>query len=138
MSAGLPGLGLGGLFFLLSALFVAPGVEIVRTVRGQSSVEAWRVVARQFAMALVMVGAIEATLRATALFPGDAFQEAGKGLAGPAFEPIAFAMVGLGAMLLVVKLIALALRPRKPRRRDPVTDRVYRLGRRLVFDRGGS
>jgi hypothetical protein len=62
MSAGLPGLGLGGLFFVLSAL-LGPFVELIRTARGRSSVAAWRAVGRQFALALTMVAAVELTLR---------------------------------------------------------------------------
>lgn len=62
MSAGLPGLGLGGLFFIVSAL-VAPIVELRRTVNGCSSVRAWRAVGRQFALAVAMIVAIDLTLR---------------------------------------------------------------------------
>ena len=62
MSAGLPGLGLGGLFFILSAL-VAPLFELERTARGRSSAAAWRTVGRQFAQAVLMVVAIDLTLR---------------------------------------------------------------------------
>jgi hypothetical protein len=54
MSAGMPGLGLGGLFFVLSALF-APIVELRRTAQGRSSGAAWRQVGRQFAIAATMV-----------------------------------------------------------------------------------
>jgi len=54
MSAGMPGLGLGGLFFVLSALF-APFVELRRTAQGRSSAAAWRQVGRQFAIAATMV-----------------------------------------------------------------------------------
>ena len=54
MSAGMPGLGLGGLFFVLSALF-APVVELHRTAQGRSSAAAWRAVGRQFAIAATMV-----------------------------------------------------------------------------------
>ena len=54
MSAGMPGLGLGGLFFVLSALF-APVVELRRTAQGRSSGAAWRQVGRQFAIAVAMV-----------------------------------------------------------------------------------
>jgi hypothetical protein len=54
MSAGMPGLGLGGLFFVLSALF-APVVELRRTAQGRSSAAAWRQVGRQFAIAITMV-----------------------------------------------------------------------------------
>lgn len=62
MSAGLPGLGLGGLFFIVSAL-LAPFVELVRTVRGRSSRHAWLQVGRQFCLALTMIVAVELTLR---------------------------------------------------------------------------
>ncbi len=63
MSAGLPGLGLGGLFFILSAL-VAPFVELLRTVRGQSSRARWAEVGRQFALAALMIVAVDLTIRA--------------------------------------------------------------------------
>jgi hypothetical protein len=62
MSAGLPGLGLGGLFFIFSAL-LAPFGELWRTVRGRSRPGEWRAVARQFAQAVTMVIAIDLTLR---------------------------------------------------------------------------
>jgi hypothetical protein len=57
MSAGLPGLGLGGLFFVISAL-VAPVVELHRTAQGRSSLAAWRQVGRQFAIAVVIVAVV--------------------------------------------------------------------------------
>jgi hypothetical protein len=62
MSAGLPGLGLGGLFFILSAL-VAPFFELGRMARGRSSAASRRTVARQFAQAALMVAAVDLTLR---------------------------------------------------------------------------
>jgi hypothetical protein len=62
VSAGLPGLGLGGLFFILSAL-AAPLVELVRTARGRSSLARWRRLGRQFALALAMIVAVDVTLR---------------------------------------------------------------------------
>ena len=62
MSAGLPGLGLGGLFFIFSAL-LAPFPQLWRTVRGRSAPGDWRMVGRQFAQAAVMVAAIDLTLR---------------------------------------------------------------------------
>lgn len=60
MSAGLPGLGLGGLFFMASALLM-PAFELIRTLRGASSRARWGVVARNFTLALVMVGAVAGT-----------------------------------------------------------------------------
>jgi hypothetical protein len=61
MTAGLPGVGIGGLFYLISALLM-PILEVVRTVRGRSSLARWRTVGRQFAMAVVMVGALTAVV----------------------------------------------------------------------------
>ena len=63
MTAGLPGCGLGGLFFVLCAL-LAPRWEIVRTVRGRSSLEAWTQTMRQFGLALAMVAAFDLMRRA--------------------------------------------------------------------------
>jgi hypothetical protein len=62
LSAGLPGLGLGGLFFIVSAL-LAPFGQLWRMARGRSLPGEWRVVVRQFAQAATMVIAIDLTLR---------------------------------------------------------------------------
>ena len=88
MSAGLPGLGLGGLFFVLSAL-LAPAVELGRTARGQSSPEAWRQCGRQFALALAMVAVV------TWFVP---------------LKPIGITMAVLVTVLLLAKAAQLALR----------------------------
>jgi hypothetical protein len=64
MSAGLPGLGLGGLFFIFSAL-LAPFPELWRTLRGRSDVASWKAIGRQLAQALAMIAAIDLTLRLT-------------------------------------------------------------------------
>jgi hypothetical protein len=94
VSAGLPGLGLGGLFFVLSAL-LAPFVELIRTARGRSSVAAWRAVCRQFALALTMVAAVELTLRSLCTL-ADA-----TGLAGPLSDrsPTVLALLPIGITL---------------------------------------
>lgn len=54
MSVGLPGVGLTGLFFVLSALLALP-LEIVRTIRGRSSLERWAEVLRSLALAVAMI-----------------------------------------------------------------------------------
>ncbi len=54
MTAGIPGVGLGGLFFVISALLMVV-VELYRTVQGRSSVARWRFVGRQAVMALGIV-----------------------------------------------------------------------------------
>lgn len=62
MSAGLPGLGLGGLFFIFSAL-LAPFPQLLRTFRGQSRAGDWAMIGRQFAQATLMVAAVDLALR---------------------------------------------------------------------------
>ncbi len=54
MSAGIPGIGLGGLFFVISALLMLV-FEIVRTLQGRSSAERWRVVGYQSGLAAGIV-----------------------------------------------------------------------------------
>ena len=67
MSAGLPGLGLGGLFFIISAL-LAPFIEIVRIAAGRGRDVDWPQVWRSFALALTMIFAVDLTLRALYAF----------------------------------------------------------------------
>lgn len=55
MTAGLPGTGIGGVFYLLSALFM-PFIELVFTLRGKSSIARWMLVARQLLMAAGILG----------------------------------------------------------------------------------
>ena len=59
MNAGLPGVGIAGLFFVVSAL-VMPFVELVRTVAGRSSAERWRGVAHDWLLAVAMLAAFVA------------------------------------------------------------------------------
>jgi hypothetical protein len=56
MSAGLPGAGIAGVFYLASALLM-PAIELERTRRGRSSMAAWRLVVRQFLVSCaILVG----------------------------------------------------------------------------------
>lgn len=50
MTAGLPGTGIGGVFYLLSALLM-PLFELVNTLRGQSSWSRWTLILKQLGMA---------------------------------------------------------------------------------------
>ena len=54
MNAGLPGTGIGGVFYLLCALLM-PFFELVKTVRGQSSWGRWVLIFRQLTMAAGIV-----------------------------------------------------------------------------------
>jgi len=55
MTAGLPGTGIGGVFYLLSTLLM-PIIEIIMTIRGKSSVARWMFVLRQLAMGATILG----------------------------------------------------------------------------------
>ena len=105
-------MGLGGLFFILSAL-VAPLVELVRTLRGTSSWGAWVGVGRNFVLALAMIAAIELTLRlAEAAVVGAGVERAaadGGALAIPLI-PLGITAALLATVLLGAKLMQLASR----------------------------
>jgi len=121
MSAGLPGLGLGGLFFIFSAL-MAPIPELWRTLRGRSDLAAWRVVGRQFAQAVLMVAVMDLALRFSYL----ALSETGLGNPPPADSGTVLPLVLIGitsALLSMVvigaKLAELVGRIRTDKRRVP-------------------
>jgi hypothetical protein len=114
MSAGLPGLGLGGLFFIFSAL-LAPLPELWKTLRGRSGVAAWRLVGRQFAQAVTMIVAIDLTIRLVYL----ALSATGLGNAPRADTGtvLPLTLIGITSVLLVAvigmaKLAELGLRIR--------------------------
>ncbi len=114
MSAGLPGLGLGGLFFIFSAL-LAPFPELWRTLRGRSDLASWRAIGRQLAQALAMIAAIDLTLRLTYVL----LSAAGIGDPRPADEatvlPLGLIGITTGLLVLVLcsaKLAELGLRAR--------------------------
>jgi hypothetical protein len=103
MSAGIPGLGLGGVFFVLSAL-LSPVVELYRTTRGRSSTAAWRRVGRQFAIATVMVIAVECALRLLLL--AGSLLGAGPGPASAGLSAVPVAPVGVTVGLLGLVIVA--------------------------------
>lgn len=112
MSAGLPGLGLGGLFFVITAL-LAPLFELHRTLRGRSSAEAWRQVARQFAIAVSMIVAVDLALRAllfTASLLGAEIGTRGSGLTVLPLAPIGITTALLAGLLAAAKGLQLGLR----------------------------
>ena len=55
MNAGLPGTGIGGVFYLLSALLM-PFFELIQTLRGRSSWSRWALLFKQLAMAAGIIG----------------------------------------------------------------------------------
>src|SRR3954466_14662291 len=83
MSAGLPGFGLGGIFFILSAP-LAPLFELPRTLRGRSSRARWGRIAGHLALALAMIVALEVALEILVTALGIGVSHAGHDAASAA------------------------------------------------------
>jgi hypothetical protein len=98
VSAGLPGLGLGGLFFIFSAL-LAPFRQLWRTFRGRSRSDDWAMIGRQFAQAAVMVAAIDLALRLAYL--GIAAAGLGNTPSVVSATVIPLTLIGITSVLLV-------------------------------------
>ena len=60
MTVGIPGVGFGGIFYMIGALLM-PVREVVRTARGESNVQRWVVVATQWSLAAGILVALWAT-----------------------------------------------------------------------------
>ncbi len=54
MVAGVPGTGIGGIFYLLSALLM-PFIELIKTFAGKSSKKRWKLVSKQMFLACGML-----------------------------------------------------------------------------------
>jgi hypothetical protein len=115
VSAGLPGLGLGGLFFIISAL-LAPLPELWRLIRGRSSVAAWRMIGRQLGQATVMIAAIDLSLRLVSL--AISLGGLGKAPAATTGVVLPLATIGLTSALMVTVLCAAKLAELTVRLRD--------------------
>lgn len=57
MNVGLPGTGIGGLFYLALALLM-PARELGRALRGRATRQGWRTALRQFAIAATILAAL--------------------------------------------------------------------------------
>jgi hypothetical protein len=121
MTAGIPGIGLGGLFFVISALLMVI-LELYRTVRGRSSLAHWRFVGHQAAIAAGIVLATAAALWLLELaLPGDPLDARvetgrGAGAGGESGESLAVALSTiplsatpiLGTLAFLVMVLCLA------------------------------
>lgn len=101
-NAGLPGTGLGGLFYLLLAFWM-PVAELPRTLRGQSSRARWRRIGTQFALACGIVAAVSSMAAAYVVLAdggGTRF-----GVPGPTLvlTPVALAVVLLSVLVVVLR-----------------------------------
>ena len=118
MFAGLPGIGVGTLFYVLSAFWM-PFRELPLLLRGQSSVKRWRLIARQLVFALsiiVCVAAADVVLgwmlgtRARGSFSPTRILNDQMSAQAPQSilaAPVAAALLMLGAVLLCVELARL-------------------------------
>ncbi|MBJ7359832.1 hypothetical protein [Nocardioides sp.] len=99
-NAGLPGTGLGGLFYVLLAFWM-PVAELPRTLRGQSSRARWRRIGSQFALACGIVAAVSSTAVASVSVAGT---DTGLGVPAPllVLGPVAVAVVLLSVLVAVL------------------------------------
>lgn len=112
MTAGLPGVGIGGIFYLISALLM-PVHELFRLVRGESSVERWRLVARQW----VLAAGILAGLWGTGWGLGQLLPREIAGPGSPASSIVARNVIeisALGLSLGTLMLVLLAVQIARP------------------------
>lgn len=107
-NAGLPGTGLGGLFYILLAL-VMPLVQVVRVVRGRSRPGQWRQVAQQFLLACGVLGALAIT---TLVYRDVLGGQNPFGVSGTAvlLAPVVLAGLLLVVLVLVLRVWALLVR----------------------------
>lgn len=56
MNVGLPGTGIGGLFYLLSAFLILL-YELLMTMRGKSNMKRWKIVGEQVGITITMIAA---------------------------------------------------------------------------------
>ena len=105
MNAGLPGTGIGGLFYVLLALLM-PVRELYLTARGRSSRERWRLVLQQAAIALGIVASLAVT---GWVFSRAVDTQEAVGLGGSSVFLAPALVAGLVLCLLVVVLRAWSL-----------------------------
>jgi hypothetical protein len=105
-NAGLPGTGLGGLFYIALAMWM-PLAELYQTLRGRSSVARWRQVGMQFALAC---GIVAATIGSAVTYLHLADVPSPFGLGGPTLvlAPVLFATLLLISLVVVLRIWATA------------------------------
>lgn len=141
MFAGLPGIGVGTLFYVLTALWM-PLRECPRLLSGQSSWRRWRVIGVQCFFALSIVASVALAERAILWVLGDA----APGSVGPArlvsdglaarsvgsilAAPVAASLLLLGAVLALVELLRILKAParRRPARAARGVDALRDVG----------
>jgi hypothetical protein len=118
MIVGLPGVGIGGVFYLISALLM-PVHELLRRARGESTAPRWGVIAAQWSTAVAILMALWATGWALGFVLPDAPPAATSGVTQTATRnaigmgALALSLATLGVVLLSVHIARLIVRPRE-------------------------
>ena len=127
MFAGLPGIGVGTLFYVLAGLCM-PALELVRVARGTSSVARWRIILRQCFFSVSVVASIMLAERGLMWILGETEHQSmnparilNQHLSTRAPEsiiaaPIAAALLLLVGVLLTVEVLRIVTRVRHARR----------------------
>jgi len=125
MNVGLPGAGIGGLFFILCAILTAP-IELVRAVRGRGSRRRSRQALQHTLVALGMAAALSVTyvlvrlaLRATASRRLERHGSARLHHELPALLPVAPVLVTVALLVAILAVAAAQLVVHRLRHRPP-------------------
>jgi hypothetical protein len=127
MTVGLPGVGIGGIFYLVSALLM-PVRSLVAVLRGRAEDARWPTVLRQSALALGILGALWLTGLALGWIIAHLMPEATRVVAGGGRSPgevrsvvrttaFALSLGTLAGVLALVQLLRVVL-PAKPTERN--------------------
>ena len=125
MFAGLPGIGVGTLFYVLMALWM-PFRELPRLARGTSSLSQWKMIVRQLFYAtgivvtvmfaervlLWLMGASPQPFSPAAMLHYELGARAGTSILA---APITASLLLLGGVILAVEVLRLIVRPRTER-----------------------
>ena len=120
MNVGLPGTGIGGLFYVLTA-FLMPLLELGRTLRGRSSLQRWQRVGTQTGLAAGILAGLWLTAQALQWCLPTPVMVSLKGVHHHAARslgvtPTLITFMMLGGVLLGTEVLHLLLRWEPPRR----------------------
>lgn len=133
MFAGLPGIGIGTLFYVLMAVCM-PFVELVKVVQGTSSVARWKRIVRQFFHAIAIVLSIVLAERVLLYLVGQTGPESlnparllHRELSTHAPQsilaaPMTASLLILGGVLMIVEVLRLISAARARRAREEAAD----------------
>jgi hypothetical protein len=131
MTPGMPGAGIGGIFYLLSAVLM-PFRELYRTLRGRSSRARWLGVGRQVGLASMIGGSVWAT----GWFLGLLLRpRAGNGASSAEIArvsnvlgvgPLIAALVALASVVAIVEVVSLTRRGLRRRARSQARSSLER------------